>query len=227
MKREINNFDHLLSFVKHLADVNICEPEYFYQIQILRRKKDGNDTRSHKSELMQAFYVHSEEYYREIQGLIIDLCNLYNARAYINLNKKSYQTVAKLCVTELQDKIFRDETCVNASNVYNSCASKADVYGCKVWVVDIDTHDVKIHRQIADAIYQIGGAVILATVQTYSGIHYLTRPFNRADFAKLNLPCEIKTNSQTLLYANLVLPAPTQVENIVDGEIKTPNNTFQ
>jgi hypothetical protein len=64
-------------------------------------------------------------------------------------------------------------------------------------------------------------------VQTYSGIHYLTRPFNRADFAKLNLPCEVKTNSQTLLYANLDLLAPTQVENIVDGKIKTPDNTFQ
>ena len=61
----------------------------FYFLQILKRKKEHPDLGSN-SITVHTYYVNSLEHFKNIEKEVINLCEFHNARAYINLNKRSY-----------------------------------------------------------------------------------------------------------------------------------------
>jgi hypothetical protein len=202
----VDNFKRLLNpFIENLGRLNRrTTPTHFMQVQILRRHKDGNSTKSHKSELVKAYYIRDEAEYEAINDEVVKICQVLNARAYINLNIKDFDQVAKLCALEMTTAIFDHENRSHKmSDLYNSCASRGGIYGWPVWVIDVD--DLSEKDDIVAAVQTISKetTAIRGIIPTVNGIHILTSPFDRQKFAEYGFISTVEANRNTLLYASI------------------------
>ena len=82
---KVDNFDLIKKHIHTSEDGN-----EFYMLQIMRRTKDqkGYDGKR-KQSVVKSYFISSPEYLEAKRDEIIGLCEMFNARAYINLNKKS------------------------------------------------------------------------------------------------------------------------------------------
>lgn len=81
-----DNFDRVIKFME------FSNPDDFYFLQIIQRKKDGNETGrgNNGARLIKAYYIRSTQHLLEKKNKIIELCKNNNARAYITVNKRSF-----------------------------------------------------------------------------------------------------------------------------------------
>ena len=75
-----------------------CGKDEFYMLQIIHRVKDGHtkyEPQDQKSteQVIKTYYVSSPEYLDRKIEEIKDLCQMFNARAMFNLNRKSWKQV--------------------------------------------------------------------------------------------------------------------------------------
>lgn len=198
-----------------------CGKDEFYMLQIIHRTKDGKtkyespDQKS-REQVIKTYFVSSPEYLEKKMDEIIDLCRMFNARALINLNKKSWrqvslksleitaQALAKEGKEEKWWKPFK-------SAVESACGQTGAVDGNKLWVIDIDTKDPDDFNKHVDIINQcepLDVEKVVTTIPTVHGYHLITHPFNRQKFMtifKATFPDikddPIKDNNPTILYA--------------------------
>ena len=64
--------------------------DLFYFIQIMQRKKDGEDIKKNNRIIMN-YYITSLDYLNDREDEIKTLCKIYNARAYIGINPGSFK----------------------------------------------------------------------------------------------------------------------------------------
>lgn len=169
-----------------------------YHVQIMQRSKDGH---SQANKLVTEWFVKSEKYLDFLMPGIISLCDLYNARCYINLNPKSDKDVSWDMVETMLKKIRTDtyKPLTLLSHSHDSCSGN----GLKYWVIDIDSEEVDRVELIEginkcrSGAYDTGNVV--TTIPTKTGVHLITVPF---DLSTLLLPfgVEIKKNAPTILY---------------------------
>lgn len=76
-----------------LPFLNFESEDDFYYLQILQRKKENPQIGSN-SKVIKNYYINSEEYLISHYDEIKKLCEVFNARASIRLNKRSYEKVA-------------------------------------------------------------------------------------------------------------------------------------
>lgn len=137
---------------------------------------------------------------------IIGLCEMFNARAYINLNKKSYKQVALKSLEILAGKIARDD--YNIKSLFDSAVGQTGAYdGNKTWIVDFDSKDIeeleKV-KMIINSVEPLGVDKIVETVPTRHGYHLITKPFNKKAFYEMyNNKIDLHDNNPTVLYVNL------------------------
>lgn len=198
----VDNF-HLIK--KHIHST--ADSGEFYMLQIMRRTKDQKGYEGkHKQSIIKSYYVSSPEYLDEKRDEIIGLCEMFNARAYINLNKKSYKQVSLKALEILAGKIAHED--YNIKSIFESaCGQTGACDGLKTWIVDYDSKDVEgLIRvsSIIDSIEPIGVDKIVATVPTRHGYHLITRPFNMKAFYEMyNESIDIHKDNPTVLYMNL------------------------
>ena len=140
--------------------------DIFYHLQILKRKKDcaeHDKGRNNNARCIKTYYITSIDYLNSHIDEIIKLCQFFNARAYINLNAKSFEKVSFELNSQLADRLkFKQfnycyrlyETVVG--NGYSSedefdkvltdkekeiISSRVNV-GEKRWIVDIDEKEI-------------------------------------------------------------------------------------
>lgn len=181
----------------------------FYFLQVIQRKKDRKDSdlvkcvgSNNHSRLIKAYYIYSVEQLERYMPEIIALCDMFKARAGINLNKRNRKNVA----LEVLEMTARDIRCGNyscISKVYNSaCGSSKGTD--KLWLVDIDIDNIKFVEQIAYDINKIEptnkGKKDIAIIPSKSGYHLITKPFNRQEFSKMYSGIEVHTNNPVNLY---------------------------
>jgi hypothetical protein len=134
---------------------------------------------------------------------IMALCELFNARAYINLNKKSWKQITGKSIEILGHCVIRDEWKHARSVIDSACGETGACDGNKSYLVDVDTKDVSEVEVITKAIYgsrPIGNKII-ANIPTVHGCHLITRGFNPEDFRKFYpKEIDIHKNNPTLLY---------------------------
>lgn len=189
----IDNFQQIENFINKYPG---WEPGYFYFVQILTRSKDGHNK---SVRVIKTYYVDSEEWLQEKKDEITKLCEFFNARAYINLNRKSYEKVAFKLNTILAQQLEFGQHRI--AYLYDSAVGQLNS-DYKVWVLDIDDPFVNLpnlYRFINGL--QPEGDKILDTIETVNGYHILTKPFNVQEFYKIQ-PKEyvICKNNPTLLY---------------------------
>jgi hypothetical protein len=199
---KVDNFDLIKKHINTSDDGS-----EFYMIQIMRRSKDqvGYDGK-HKQSVIKSYFVSSPEYLESKRDEIVGLCEMFNARAYINLNKKSYKQVSLKALAILAGKIANED--YNIKSLYESaCGQTGACDGFKTWIVDFDSKDLgELDRvkDIIDIIEPKGVDKIIETVPTRHGYHLITRPFNKKAFNELyNEKIDIHDNNPTILYVNL------------------------
>lgn len=198
---KVDNFDLIKKHI-HSTDSN-----EFYMLQIMRRTKDqkGYDGK-HKQSIIKSYFISSVEYLDSKRDEIVGLCEMFNARAYINLNKKSYKQVSLKALEILAGKIAHEEYDIR-SLFESACGQTGACDGLKTWIVDFDSKDLdELDRikNIIDSIDPKGVSKIVETVPTRHGYHLITRPFNKKAFYEMyNESIDIHDNNPTILYVNL------------------------
>jgi hypothetical protein len=198
---KVDNFDLIKKHI-HSSDSN-----EFYMLQIMRRTKDqkGYDGK-HKQSIIKSYFISSVEYLDSKRDEIVGLCEMFNARAYINLNKKSYKQVSLKALEILAGKIAHDEYDIR-SLFESACGQTGACDGQKTWIVDFDSKDLDELDRIKAIIESIdpkGVSKIVETVPTRHGYHLITRPFNKKAFYEMyNESIDIHDNNPTCLYINL------------------------
>jgi len=181
--------------------------EDFYFVQVLQRKKDFEPGqkrlgRNNNNRLIKPYYIYSVQQLDDYKEEIIKLCELFNARAGINLNKRNNKDVAIKCLEILAIAMRKNDEFKGVSKIYSSACGKEGSKD-KFWIVDIDTKD---ETEITNVEYIIDlcepiqdESKIIARIPTKSGLHLITKRFNRQTFSSYRQE-EIHCNNPVNLY---------------------------
>ena len=196
-----NNFDQIRDLLKF-------ESDYFYFIQIIQRKKENPEVGSN-NRIIRSYNISSLEKFDKYKDEIIKLCEAFDARAYIHLNRRKWSKIALECLRHNAELIANEqyegikssfETIIGRNN--------SEPFKTKTWIVDIDTKDeIIIHRiaHIIDTAMQPEGPKIITCIPTKNGYHLITKKFDTDAFNKhLSLQGDvpdIHKDNPTILYA--------------------------
>lgn len=192
----INNFGRLKYYLNF-------EKGHFYYLQVLRRKKDNPEAKHVK--VVRNFYIHSEGYYKDIQPTVMDMCDFFNARAYLRLNIRSYRQAA-LKTLQQSAKYIANGQFKAVMNSFSKAAGRHNVQDDKLWVIDIDgvqrnmVNDIKktirhLHKDIQKDYNMYG------TIPTPNGVHLISNPFNRQEFSNEFPNIDMHKDNPTVAYA--------------------------
>ena len=197
----VNNFDHIRNLLKF-------EKDYFYFIQIIQRSKENPDLGSN-NRIIRSYNISSLEKFDKNKDEIITLCETFNARAYIHLNRRKWSKIALECLRHNAELIANEqydgikssfETIIGRNN--------GEPRESKTWIIDIDMNDLEVVNKIGrliNNIKPIEDNKWIETIPTKNGFHMITKPFDRAEFAKYmqlqgDTP-DIHTDNPTILYS--------------------------
>jgi hypothetical protein len=196
----IDNFEQIKNMLVFESE------DDFYHLQILKRKKENPELGSN-SYTIKTYYVTSVEYLESKKAEIINLCQFNNARACINLNPRSFESVAFHTLRKVTDIIMNKDF----KSVRKAYESVCGTYGTgknKSWIVDIDMQDMNVVNRIAKLIDMLqpvtDDSKIKAVLPTKNGYHLITSPFNAFEFNKYmslqgDVP-DLHKNNPTILY---------------------------
>lgn len=219
----VDNFEPIKTFI---AD---CDPNFdanedsFYSVEIIHRHKDGDTianlplSGSNHRRCIKLYYINKLSDLDNYKDEIIALCNLFNARAYISVNEKSYEAIVKANLVELANRVANNDY-KKPQAILQSVIGKY-ISKNKKWIIDIDSDIAnalnitpkELVNKLTEIINSFANDVIIKVIQTKSGFHIITKPFNIITFEKQlalnNLYNKvfnrnlIKKNNPTVLYA--------------------------
>jgi hypothetical protein len=171
----------------------------FYFIQIRQRRKDN-------PHLKKDTYRVKNYYIKDVQSLInvmpeiIFLCDKFNARAMMCLNRRTYKTISKKMTIQLVYNTLNNlyhlcKTC------FDSMCGKHSSEPNKCWVVDIDydtprCDDLEIY---INNLLPIGDK-ILTRIPSKTGYHLITSPFDLSKFKIKFKGIDVQKDNPTNLY---------------------------
>lgn len=196
-KQMINNID----LIKPLLDFS--KPGDFYMLYVFKRKKDQpeDERDNHQSvRTIKSYTVESLEYLDKRFSEIVDLCEMFKARAYIHIQKQNHHDVSLEMMMALAERIKNGSH--NQKGLFDSVVGQLKTYE-KRWIVDVDTKDTKelldIKLQI-DSCQPFGEDKIIAEIPTKNGFHLITKRFDVMEFQKKYPKVDIQKKNPTLLY---------------------------
>jgi hypothetical protein len=195
----INNF----SILKNLV---IFESEDdFLHLQILKRKKENLDLGSN-SYVVKTFYVRSWDYLESKMPEIMNLCEFNNARAYINLNKRSFESIAFHTLKKVTDQIMNKDF-KSVHKAYESVCGAYCADKDKKWIIDIDWIEWSDKAELANIVTlaqelqkETGKEPIIQYIPTKNGTHIITRPFNISKFRNVYPDVDVHKDNPTILF---------------------------
>ena len=154
----------------------------FYYLQILQRKKENPQLGSN-SRVIKNYYITSEQYLLDRYDEIKTLCSVFNARASIRLNKRSFEKVGFKTLENIANTMQNREY-NHLMKSYDRACGLLNNEKTKKWIIDIDKDEVIWLEQIINAIQpcEPQGNKIVAQIPSKTGIHLITTPFNILDF---------------------------------------------
>lgn len=202
----VDNFDKVIDFMK------FSSPDDFYFLQIIQRKKDGNNTGrgNNGARLIKAYYIRSAEHLLLKKDKIIELCLNNNARAYIGINKRSFFKVSCGCQQALAKLIMEGNT-YQAPRIWDHvCGELPALSGKDLYrLVDVDKLGDNLSK-ILTVIKKCRGnsdpeSRIKEVFPTQHGYHIITSKFDveqfKQELAILNIDSPtILRDASTLVY---------------------------
>jgi hypothetical protein len=197
----INNIE----IIKTLLEFN--SQDEFYHLQVLKRKKENPELGSN-SYVVKTYYVGSIDYLESKMPEIINLCEFHNARAYINLNRRSYEQLSLQVLKKIIDQMSNQDF-KSIKNAYDSVCGSFIKEPNKKWIVDLDDvapeevsplmlAHIDYHCEPIATSLEEGKC--LTIIPTKNGCHLITKPFNTKTFSDKYPDIDIQKNNPTLLY---------------------------
>ena len=154
----------------------------FYFLQILQRKKENPNLGSN-SKVIKNYYISSTEQLIEKYDEIKSLCNMFNARASLRLNKRSFEKVAFKSLENFAN-VMQTKEYKHIMNCYDKACGLLNNEKQKKWIVDIDRNELVWLEQIINSVQESepNGNKIIIQLPTKSGVHLITKPFNVIQF---------------------------------------------
>lgn len=187
-----DNFSQMLSFLD--SEVSKNSTEMFYNVAVILRHKDGHKSGNSKNRTIKQYFVSNSEELEKFKDEIVLICEMFGARAYIDVQKRSYHDYMMQLNKDLAERMFNG----NVNKLYRvAYSSAAQCKRDRKWILDIDDYSELI--PIKEYLSSIG-VIILMEVKTHTGYHYIVKPFDLREFEKKFIDIEVKKNNMTLLY---------------------------
>lgn len=194
-----------LELIKPLLEFK--SPDDFYYLQILQRKKE-NSTLGSNSRVIKNYYIKSIEHLELRYQEIKDLCILFNARASIRLNRRSFEKVAFKTLQNIANSMSNKEySFINKS--YDRACGLGHNDKNKSWIIDIDKNELPFVDLIIESfqIVEPIGDKLIIKIPSKTGIHLITKPFNVLEFTNnLKKNVDIHLDIQKDNPTNLFIP---------------------
>jgi hypothetical protein len=182
--------------------LNFDNEDDFYMLYIFKRKKDQpeGERDNHQSvRTIRSYCIKSIEQLEKRYDEIIQLCEMFKARAYIHIQKQNHKDVALDMLVDLAQRIKSGQH--QQQNLFDSIVGQMKTYE-KRWIVDVDTKDEDIILNIRYIINTIRpeGLKVHRTIPTKNGYHLITDRFDVMEFKKHYPDVDIQKKNPTLLY---------------------------
>jgi hypothetical protein len=174
----------------------------FYMLYIFKRKKDQpeGERDNHQSvRTLRSYCIKSIEQLEAKYDEIIQMCEMFKARAYIHVQSQNHKDVSLLMMVELAQRIQNGVH--EQQSLFDSVVGKLKTQE-KRWIVDIDTKDVDTILNIRYAINMCKpeGLKIHRSIPTKNGVHLITDRFDVKTFSEQYPEIDIQKKNPTLLY---------------------------
>lgn len=196
--KEVNNFEQ----IKSLLDF---DGKSIYLVWLVLRNKDGNTNAkgNNRNRTIKSYYFQDMKHFEEREQEIIDICKMFNCRAYICLNKKPLENVFFEIQDNLTDRIrqFIHGQITGINGMLDHAVMKAGTDGNKRWIIDVDTLDENIINMFEEDINKARSSHdinVITRISTAHGVHIVTHPFNIND---TGVSRDVKKEGLTLLYS--------------------------
>jgi hypothetical protein len=188
----INNYSDIRPFLK------FDDPDFFYFLQILQRRKDNPDLPKDMI-IIDNFFIYSEQQFDSMMPRIIQMCDLNNARAYLRLNRRSARQVALKTLTRTSEMIEQGNY-EHVNRAYLSCCGEFHAEKDKTWIIDLDDGEdpSEIIKLINGIDPPMEKAIML--LNTKNGQHLISRPFRKDEFRSVFPNIDVHTDNPTILY---------------------------
>ena len=192
----INNID----LIKPL--LNFSNDGDFYMLYVFKRKKDQpeGERDNHQSvRTIKTYCIESIDHLERRYDEIIQLCEMFKARAYIHVQKQNHKDVSLNMLSSLAERI-RDGVS-NQKGLFDSVVGQIKTQE-KRWVVDIDNKDIQELRNVQVTINKCKpeGPKTKYVIPTKNGFHLITDKFDVLEFKKQYPEIDIQKKNPTLLY---------------------------
>ena len=136
------------------------------------------------------------------------MCNTFNARAYIHLNRRKWNKIALECLRHNAELIANNQhSGIKSSFETVIGRNNGEPRESKTWIIDVDMNDYNVLNKIGTIltnIKPIEDDKWIETIPTKNGFHMITKPFNRTEFNKYmqlqgDVP-DIHTDNPTILF---------------------------
>ena len=196
----INNIEQ----IKEL--LNFSEPGDFYMLYVFKRKKDQpeGERDNHQSvRTIKTYCIESIDHLNRRYDEIMQLCEMFKARAYIHVQKQNHTEVSLNMLADLAIRIKNGSH--NQKGLFDSTVGQIKTNE-KRWIVDIDTKDEIVVHRVAHIIDKVKpeGSKLITCIPTKNGYHLITKRFDTMEFSKYmklqgDVP-DIQKKNPTLLY---------------------------
>ena len=204
MMNKIDNLD----LIKPL--LNFSEWGDFYMLYIFKRKKDQpeGERDNHQSvRTIKTYCVDSVQYLEKRYDEVKKLCELFNARAYIHVQKQNHSDVSLDMLSTLAERIKNGVH--NQKGLFDSVVGQIKTNE-KRWIIDIDEvskfsfdHDpyyTSMREYIIELQLEANKTLGMTFIKTKSGFHIITQPFNVMKFKERYPDVDIQKKNPTLLF---------------------------
>lgn len=189
----------------------------FYMLYVFKRKKDQpeGERDNHQSvRTIKTYTVESLEYLDKRWDEIVQLCELFKARAYIHVQKQNHFEVSLNMMVELAQRIQNGNH--KQKGLFDSVVGKIKTLE-KRWVIDCDDmmepspmmmSHIEYHcKPITQVEFDEAGVPvgvpnrkIEAVIPTKNGHHLITKKFDVMEFKKNYPDIDIQRKNPTMLY---------------------------
>ena len=208
-----DNFEIIKQFIQTVEPNFDSDDDTFYTVEIISRKTDNPEQKGDQHSL-KVYYINCISDLDKHRIEMLKLCSVFNARAYISVNCKSYEAVTKANLVELANHIQHNDY-KKPYSLFESCSGKYTNRSKQLWILDVDKDRAdRINTSVDDLVEYYSQIIekeckpykpIVYIIPTKTGKHIICHPFDTIKFFDgfpigVTQEALIKKNNPTLLY---------------------------
>lgn len=182
--------------------LNFKDKGDFYMLYVFKRKKDqpeGEKDNHQSVRTIKTYCIESIEHLERRYDEVIQLCEMFKARAYIHVQKQNQFDVSLNMMVQLAQRIQNGQH--NQKGLFDSVVGQIKTNE-KRWIIDVDDMMEASPLMMAyiDNECKPYGPKIESIIPTKSGHHLITSKFDVMKFKERYPELDIQKRNPTLLY---------------------------